>query len=43
MEGPLASADRAKLSTLGKQDQYLAIVRPHYDNVRANIVYPRLD
>jgi hypothetical protein len=43
MEGPRASADRAKLATLGKQDQHLAIVRPHYDNVRANIVYARLD
>jgi hypothetical protein len=43
MEGPLASADRAQLATLGKEDKYLAIVRPHYDNVRANIVYARLD
>lgn len=43
LEGPLAASDRARLSTLGKHHQYLAIARPHYDNVRANIVYARLD
>jgi len=34
MEGPLASADRARLATLAKDDKYLAVIRPHYDNVR---------
>jgi hypothetical protein len=43
MEGPKTAADRARLSTLGPKDKYLAITKPHYDNVRANITYSRLD
>jgi hypothetical protein len=43
MEGPQAAADRARLSTLGPKDKYLALTKPHYDNIRANITYSRLD
>jgi hypothetical protein len=43
MEGPHAAADRARLSTLGPKDKYLAVTKPHYDNIRANITYSRLD
>jgi hypothetical protein len=43
LEGPQAAADRARLAALGRQEKFLAIARPHYDNVRANIVYARLD
>ncbi len=43
LEGPTAAADRARLETLGPQDRYLALTRQHYENVRANIVYTRLD
>jgi len=43
MEGPQAAADRARLSTLGPKDKYLALTKSHYDNIRANITYSRLD
>jgi hypothetical protein len=43
IDGPTASADRARLSTLGTQVKHLAITRPLYDNIRANIVYAHLD
>jgi hypothetical protein len=43
MQGPQAATDRARLSTLGPKDKYLALTKPHYDNVRANITYSRLD
>jgi len=43
MEGPQAAADRARLSTLGPKDKYLALTKAHYDNIRANITYSRLD
>jgi hypothetical protein len=43
VESPKAAADRARLSTLGPKDKYLAVTKPHYDNVRANITYSRLD
>jgi hypothetical protein len=39
MEGPTAVADRARLSTLDPKDKYLAVTKPHYDNIRANITY----
>src|SRR5258708_26725048 len=42
MEGPRA-ADRARLSTLNPKDKYLALTKAHYDNIRANITYSRLD
>ena len=43
LEGPAAAADRARLSSLRHDEHYLAITRSHYDNIRANIVYSRLD
>jgi hypothetical protein len=43
MEGPEAAADRARLSTLGPKDKYLAVTKSHYQNIRANITYSRLD
>jgi hypothetical protein len=43
MEGPTAAADRARLATLGPKDHYLAVTKPHYENIRANITYARLD
>jgi hypothetical protein len=38
-----AAADRARLSTLGPKDKYLALTKAHYDNIRANITYSCLD
>jgi hypothetical protein len=29
--------------TLGPKDKYLALTKAHYDNIRANITYSRLD
>ncbi len=43
MEGPNVAADRARLAQLPRQERHLALARPHYDNIRANIVYTRLD
>jgi hypothetical protein len=43
MEGPQTAADRARLSTLGPKDKYLALTKAHYNNIRANITYSRLD
>jgi hypothetical protein len=43
MEGPRAAADRARLTTLGPKDRYLALTKLHYGNIRANITYSRLD
>ena len=43
MQGPQAAADHARLSTLGPKVKYLAITKAHYDNIRANITYSRLD
>jgi hypothetical protein len=40
---PAAAPDRARLSTLGSKDEYLALTKAHYDNIRANITYSRLD
>ena len=42
-EGPVAASDRARLASLGREEKFLALTRPHYDNIRANIVYSRLD
>ncbi len=38
-EGPRAAADRARLAALPPGERYVALVRDHYENVRANIVY----
>jgi hypothetical protein len=43
MEGPKAATDRARLSTLDPKDKYLALTKAHYDKIRANITYSRLD
>jgi hypothetical protein len=43
MAGPKAAADRARLSTLGPKVKYPALTKAHYDNIRANITYSRLD
>jgi hypothetical protein len=42
MEGPQAAADRAHLSTLGPKDKYLALTKPHYDNIRASCPWSAL-
>jgi hypothetical protein len=38
-----AIADRERLSTLDRSHTHLALVRYHYQNIRANILYSRLD
>ena len=43
VEGPRASADRARLSTLSPRETHLAFVKARYQNVRANVLYARLD
>lgn len=42
-EGPDAARDRARLAGLSPRETHLALVREHYDNVRANVAYHRLD
>ena len=43
IEGPAASADRARLMALDRRIRHLALVRPRYQNIRANVLYARLD
>jgi hypothetical protein len=43
LEGPTAMTDRAHLSTLDRRETYLALVKERYQNVRANVLYARLD
>ena len=43
LEGPTAQADRARLRTLPRSERFLALAREHYENIRANVVYARLD
>jgi len=43
LEGPTASDDRARLSTLDRRETHLALVKERYQNVRANVLYARLD
>jgi hypothetical protein len=38
-----ATADRERLSTLDRRHTHLALVRYHYQNIRANVLYARLD
>jgi len=38
-----AIADRQRLDTLDRRETHLALVRYHYQNIRANILYSRLD
>lgn len=40
---PAAIADRALLSNLDRRVTYLALVKDRYQNIRANILYARLD
>jgi hypothetical protein len=42
-EGPTASADRARLAALALRETHLALVKDYYENIRANVVYRRLD
>jgi len=42
-EGPSASADRARLDALSPRETHLALVKDHYQNIRANVVYARMD
>ncbi len=42
-EGPTASKDRARLASLSPGETHLALVQEHYTNIRANVVYDRLD
>jgi hypothetical protein len=43
LEGPTAADDRARLSTLTRTESHLALVRQRYQNIRANVLYARLD
>jgi hypothetical protein len=43
LQGPKALADRARLGALPRSERHLALVRGRYENIRANIVYARLD
>jgi hypothetical protein len=43
MGSPVAIADRQRLEALDRRDTHLALVRYHYQNIRANILYARLD
>ena len=42
-DAPKAMADRARLSALPGAETHLALVREHYENTRANVVYEALD
>ncbi len=42
-DSPAAIRDRARLSTLRATETHLALVREHYENIRANIAYVGLD
>lgn len=42
-EGADAARDRARLASLTPRETHLALVREHYENVRANVAYRRLD
>jgi hypothetical protein len=43
MEGATAATDRARLDTLRPDEKCLGVTKAHYDNIRANITYARLD
>ena len=42
-EGPKAIADRARLAALPRRETHLALVKAHYQNIRANVLYAHLD
>jgi len=39
----IAAADREQLATLDRRTTHLALVRYRYQNIRANVLYTRLD
>jgi hypothetical protein len=41
--GPTALADRDRLATLNRRETHLAFAKEHYRNIRANVLYTRLD
>jgi hypothetical protein len=43
VSSPAAIADRERLATLDRRTTHLALVRYRYENIRANILYARLD
>jgi hypothetical protein len=43
LSSPTAIADRQRLETLDRRETHLALVRYHYENIRANVLYARLD
>jgi hypothetical protein len=43
IHSPTAAADRERLSNLDRRTTHLALVRYRYENIRANILYARLD
>ena len=43
MHSPLAVEDRERLFTLGQRHSFLALARYRYENIRANVLYARLD
>ena len=42
-DSPAAATDRARLETLETRETHLALVKDRYQNVRANVLYTRLD
>lgn len=43
LESPDALRDRARLAVLARSERHLALAREHYENIRANVLYRRLD
>ena len=43
VNSPAAIIDRERLATLDRRVTHLALVKQHYQNIRANILYARLD
>jgi hypothetical protein len=43
LESPMAAADRERLRSLERKDTHLALARYRYENIRANVLYTRLD
>jgi hypothetical protein len=43
MKGPVAADDRARLDALDRHETHLALVKDRYQNIRANVLYARLD
>jgi hypothetical protein len=43
LNSPAAAADHARLAILDRGETHLAVVKQHYQNVRANVLYAHLD